>query len=109
MNKIKNSIRFGLLIASLCCGFLLTSCVIEPQMFGVPQSQWNQLSEEQQQEVIRGYNEKQRIDATNEPINRAIGAHLPEGACQLLNLISSSTDLRFFDSSSATKIINHQF
>lgn len=74
MNKIKNSIRFGLLIASLCCGFLLTSCVIEPQMFGVPQSQWNQLSEEQQQEVIRGYNEKQRIDATNEPINRAIGA-----------------------------------
>jgi hypothetical protein len=46
----------------------------EPTMFGVRQSQWQQLTPEQQTEVIKGYNERAQIDAQNAPIINAINA-----------------------------------
>ncbi len=46
----------------------------EQTMFGVPIEQWNTLSKVQQQEVIRGYNQRKQIEKQNEPIMSAIGA-----------------------------------
>lgn len=46
----------------------------EPMVFGVPQSQWNTLSAAEKKQVIQGYNQRQKIDAQNAPINNAIGA-----------------------------------
>ena len=43
-------------------------------MFGVPQSQWQQLSHSERQQVIRGYNQRQKIQEENAPLNNAIGA-----------------------------------
>ena len=33
----------------------------EPTLFGMPQSQWQSLSKDQQKEVIKGYNKQQEI------------------------------------------------
>ena len=55
----------------------VAGCTIEPPeqtVFGVPQSQWNQLTPAQQQSVIDGYNKRQQIQAENAPFESAIGA-----------------------------------
>ena len=44
----------------------------EPTMFGIPQSQWNQLSPAEKREVIKGYNEQQKINAQNAPVESLI-------------------------------------
>lgn len=46
----------------------------EPMIFGIPQSQWYQLSPEERQQVIAGYNEKERIREKNAPYEHAISA-----------------------------------
>lgn len=50
----------------------IAGCEIEPTMFGLPQSQWKQLTKEQQDEIIRGYNEQQRIKHQNAVFMSAI-------------------------------------
>jgi|GEM_PF-2531639 len=55
--------------------YILTICALsacERSMFGVPESQWNQLTKQQQDEVIRGYNEQQRIKQQNAVFMSAI-------------------------------------
>lgn len=54
-----------LLFLSLLIGPFLFICGCEKMLFGMPESQWNQLNEQQQGEVIRGYNEQQRIQQQN--------------------------------------------
>jgi hypothetical protein len=51
-------------------GVLLTAC--EPTVFGVPQSEWNNLTPTQQTQVIQGYNERKQIEETNKPLTDAI-------------------------------------
>jgi hypothetical protein len=55
---------------------ILTGCtaLFEPTVFNVPQSQWNQLTPEQKQEVIKGYNEREKIETQMAPVKQAIGA-----------------------------------
>jgi hypothetical protein len=53
---------------------LLTGCNSEPQMFGMPQSQWQTLSPKQQKSVIKGYNHRKQIETQNAPLTDAIGA-----------------------------------
>lgn len=63
------------LLIVAACGVLLSACQPpEQMMFGVPKSQWNALSPSQKQQVIQGYNQTQRINAQNAPINNTIGA-----------------------------------
>lgn len=62
-----------LVICFLLFGMLMLNAC-EPMMFGIPQSQWNQLNQTQQQQVIQGYYAKQEIDAQNKPIVDAISA-----------------------------------
>ena len=45
----------------------------EPYVFGVPQSQWDSLNQEQQTRVIDGYNAQQQQQTQNEPWIAAIG------------------------------------
>lgn len=47
-------------------------CACQPKMFGVPQEQWNQLSHEQQIQVIEGYNQRKMIETQNKPYVDAI-------------------------------------
>ncbi len=55
-------------------GLVLAGCVTpEPMVFGVPQSQWDGLNDEQQAQVIDGYNQKQQQQTENEPWLQAIG------------------------------------
>jgi len=57
--------------------FSITGCTIqppEPNVFGIPQTQWNQLTPAQQQSIIDGYNQRQRIEAENAPLESAINA-----------------------------------
>ena len=61
-----------LLSVSLLVLSSLLICGCEKTMFGVPESQWNQLNKEQQDEVIRGYNEQQRIKQQNAVFMSAI-------------------------------------
>ena len=47
---------------------LLSGCTItppEPMMFGMPQSQFQQLTPDQQSQVISGYNQQQQMQAQN--------------------------------------------
>jgi len=71
---MKNLTKILCVLSFLCA---VTGCTIEPpeqMVFGVPQSQWNQLTPEQKQSVIDGYNQRQRIQAENAPLESAIGA-----------------------------------
>lgn len=61
-----------LLFLSLLIGNCLLIGGCERTMFGVPESQWNQLNKSQQDEVIRGYNEQQRIQQQNAVFMSAI-------------------------------------
>ena len=52
----------------------IAGCAMEPQMFGMPQNQFNQLTPKQQSEVIASYNRQQEMKTKNEPINNAFCA-----------------------------------
>jgi len=54
-----------LLILAACT--LLMAC--EPMMFGMPQTQYESLTAQQQQEVIRAYNKRQEIAERNRAVN----------------------------------------
>ena len=65
------------LIFILLFTYVLAGCTIqppEPTVFGMPQSEWNQLTPKQKQSVIDGYNQRKQIEAENAPIESAIGA-----------------------------------
>jgi hypothetical protein len=63
----------GKIILVAVVGLTLAGCTPpQPMMFGVPQTQWNTLTQQQKQQVIQGYNQRQRINAQNAPINNAI-------------------------------------
>ncbi len=64
---MKNSIALATLFA-----ISLSLCACQPKMFGVPQEQWNQLSHEQQMQVIEGYNQRKTIETQNKPYVDAI-------------------------------------
>lgn len=49
-----------LFIASFFTLFDLTGC--EQTVFGVPKDQWNQLSPQQQSQIIEGYNQRQQTE-----------------------------------------------
>lgn len=67
--------RIVLVVVALMMMGLLTACgPQQPMVFGVPQSQWNSLTNSEKQQVINGYNQRRNIDAQNAPINNAIGA-----------------------------------
>lgn len=56
---------------------LLVVCTLmgcERSMFGMPESQFNQLTPEQKQQVIESYNERKLQETRNAPIYAAIGA-----------------------------------
>lgn len=55
-----------------CC-FLMGCQPPEQLIFGVPQSQWNQLTPTQQDAVIQGYNQRMQTAAQNAPLESAIG------------------------------------
>jgi hypothetical protein len=70
---IKQVWKTALLAGSLA--LVLAGCTPpEPTVFGIPQSQWNTLSPGEKQQVIKGYNQREKINAQNAPINNAIGA-----------------------------------
>lgn len=50
----------------------LTAC--ESEMFGMPESQFAQLTPEQKQQVIQAHNERKLQETKNAPIYAAIGA-----------------------------------
>lgn len=61
------------MLTCLSLTLLLNACTPpEPTVFGVPQSQWNQLTPAQKQQVIDGYNQRQRIKEENAPLQSAI-------------------------------------
>lgn len=62
------------MLVVVIAALFLTGCNTEPTVFGVPQSQWNTLTPSQKQQVIKGYNEQQRIAAENAPLDDAISA-----------------------------------
>ena len=64
---MKRSIFLFLLFSIM---ILLTGC----GPFGMSQDQWRALTPEQQNQVIQGYNERERINAVNAPIVDAINA-----------------------------------
>ena len=45
-----------------------------PTIFGVSLETWQTLTPQERKEVIKGYNERERIQTQNAPINNAIGA-----------------------------------
>lgn len=64
-----------ILIATFIMALFLSACTPpEPQVFGMPQSQWNMLTKAQQKQVMQGYYRKQEIDAENAPVQHAISA-----------------------------------
>ncbi len=62
----------GVLVVSLIAAVLVGCGPSQPSVFGVPQSQWNSLSNSEKKQVIQGYNQKQRIEAQTAPLNNAI-------------------------------------
>jgi len=69
---MKKQILF--LFAVMTVVTLVTGCIpYEPRVFGISESRWNTLTHEQQQEVIRGYNERKNTEVQVEPLNRAVG------------------------------------
>lgn len=68
-------LKFNYFLLGSLFSLLLIGCQPpEPVVFGMPQSQWNTLTRDQQNQVIQGYNEQQRINAQNAPIENAISA-----------------------------------
>jgi uncharacterized lipoprotein YajG len=55
--------------------FLLAACEMPlPLVFGVPQDQWDQLSQQQRSQVIEGYNQREQTKAQVEPLVAAVDA-----------------------------------
>ena len=77
---MKAIIKILCAISFLCVTMGCTIQPPEPIVFGIPQSQWEQLTPEQKQSVIDGYNQRRKIAAENAPLESAIGA-----AQQVLN------------------------
>ena len=71
MNIVKSALKF-LLAATLVSG-LIGCAASEPTVFGVPQSQWTQLSKQQQDEVIHGYNQRAATREINRPLTDTLG------------------------------------
>ena len=79
-------VMLKVIAVSTVATLVLAGCApSEPQVFGVPQSQWNQLSKKQQHQVIKSYNRQQeiqarsdaeraKIDAQNAPVTDLISA-----------------------------------
>lgn len=57
----------------LIAPFLLTACG-PPLIFGIPQDQWNQLNQQQRNQVIVGYNQQKIAEAKVAPLTEAISA-----------------------------------
>ncbi|MDQ8038972.1 MAG: hypothetical protein REH83_01030 [Rickettsiella sp.] len=57
----------------LFASFLLTACG-PPLVFGIPQEQWNQLNEQQRNQVIAGYNQQKTAEAQVAPFTAAANA-----------------------------------
>jgi hypothetical protein len=53
--------------------FLLAACG-PPLIFGIPQEQWDQLDQQQRQQVIEGYNQRQTAEAQAAPLTAAVNA-----------------------------------
>lgn len=70
--EIKKFTRIALLGLAVSIG--VTSCgpPPPPRVFGVRQSVWNTLSKSEKKEVIKGYNQRQKINAQNAPLNNVI-------------------------------------
>lgn len=82
---MKQYIAASILASLLLC----TGC--EPTVFGMPQSQFNQLNDEQKQIVIDNYNQQQERKAELAPLVSAIGAlGAAEHAGKTVPLSSSS-------------------
>ncbi|MES2998513.1 MAG: hypothetical protein V4700_04240 [Pseudomonadota bacterium] len=61
------------LLFLLISPFLLSACG-PPLVFGIPQEQWNQLSQQQRSEVIVGYNQRKTAQAQVAPLVAAVDA-----------------------------------
>lgn len=75
-NQMKTSINkfLGLVCLTVCLVGCVSGPPPEPTVFDMPQSQWNTLTSEQQNEVIRGYNERKQKAEANAPFIAAMGA-----------------------------------
>ena len=63
------------IIAAALIGLTLTACTPpEPMYFGVPASQWKTLSPAEKKQVIKGYNQREKINAQNAPAENFISA-----------------------------------
>ena len=69
MKGIKSLLILLSLLGSLV---LLTAC--ERSVFGMPESEFNQLNPQQKQQVIAGYNQREQIRVENEPYEALVGA-----------------------------------
>ncbi len=63
---------FRLLSIVTVTSTLLCSCDTTPRVFGMPESQFYQLSPSQQRQVIDSYNRKQEIQEYNRPAEELI-------------------------------------
>lgn len=64
--------KFSLLF---CVSLFLSGCFhYEPQIFGIPQSTWVTLSEQERVHVIDGYNRKKELEEANRPAKQALEA-----------------------------------
>lgn len=61
------------LLFLLISPFLLTACG-PPLVFGVPQDQWDQLNQQQRNQVIAGYNQRKTAQAQVAPLVAAVDA-----------------------------------
>lgn len=58
-----------------CSSLFVSACFhYEPQIFGVPQSIWVTLSEQERVHVIDGYNRKKELEEANRPAKQALEA-----------------------------------
>jgi hypothetical protein len=60
-----------LVIAALFLTAIM-GCTFEPHVFGIPQSQWNELNPDQRQEVIRGYHRTKSAEIQAASLNAAV-------------------------------------
>lgn len=67
--------KYLCLIGIIISAVFLSACTPpEPTIFGVKESVWKTLTPSERKQVIQGYNQTQKINAKNAPIESAIGA-----------------------------------
>jgi len=99
---MKNTILKLFYIINLCALATLTGCG-EPMSFGMPTSQFNTLTPDQQNQVVDGYNQRQIIAEQNRPLTSMIGSIGAIGAIAgLLNHSSGQTNEAFVPSQSSS-------